>query len=766
MKARTAIVVSALLAVLAPTAAAADGPLRVAVMDFHPAAEGDELASLGKGLQSMLTTDLSAVPGMALIERSRLEDIRAELDLSRTGVIDPATAVRIGKLAAATHLVVGTFTVVGQTMRLDARMVEVATGEVALTAQVEGERDAFFELQKGLVRRLVAAFGVQLAPRERAQLGQLHTADFDAFRDFSRGIDLFDAQRYDEAVEALRAATRQDADFRLAALTLAEYERLIRALRDRADVADRTAVEADQLRRLAARSSEAAVLERLFGIAAREGDRHQRARLAALFALAVSYANLGAMDAPGAGGALPFLRSSEDRFAMERTGEAMARRYVAEARGLFPAVPAFPTLALLEPLPTAPDGVDAWLEAQIARLWAGGPEEPARLAAMREQLTPDNLQTALRLLLLDRREGARLHEELLERAEPVLDPAARLLHQRVLAVTWRSLLDLDRATAILERAATQTDAAADLRAIADSVEVNRDAAATLAAAGALRPYVEEWIASVGATHLQWRRNRAELFAGPTLDPRARRELTMSRRMIGYRFGLRGGHQYYPVHLGRSPLWLVQSTGDVLTGPRSAEGHAREVRIVDQGDQGKAPGPRDPRLRFSLFVLDGAPRDEVTATFTVSHRVAADWGEATGERVAEGRPAVSFAFGVEDVHAAEVVDPHTREAALARPLRLYAVTLDAGRARLSRLVETARAGVGHKTDFAREVVAEAPLPAPAGDDVTVTVAVGPTGITVTAGGHHASLPGVAERRGFYGFWVEGPGQVTIRDVEIQ
>src|SRR5262245_41804324 len=107
-------------------------PLRVAVMDFTPAATASEFDALGAGLQSMITTDLGEVPSIVLVERARLKDIQAELHLASSGAVDKATAARIGSLAGASHLLVGSFTVVGGRMRLDARIFVVGSGEIVL----------------------------------------------------------------------------------------------------------------------------------------------------------------------------------------------------------------------------------------------------------------------------------------------------------------------------------------------------------------------------------------------------------------------------------------------------------------------------------------------------------------------------------------------------------------------------------------------------------------------------------------------------------
>src|SRR5262249_61328273 len=105
-----------IFAALLLLATRARGELPVAVLEFGNASADRDLDSLGKGLQSMVTTDLAQVPSFKLVERARLRDLEGELKLGRSGLVDNATAARVGKLLGATHLVAGTFTVVGNQM--------------------------------------------------------------------------------------------------------------------------------------------------------------------------------------------------------------------------------------------------------------------------------------------------------------------------------------------------------------------------------------------------------------------------------------------------------------------------------------------------------------------------------------------------------------------------------------------------------------------------------------------------------------------------
>jgi TolB-like protein len=207
-------------------AATEKAPLRVAVMDFTPASTAPEFEPLGAGLQSMITTDLGELPMFVLVERARLKDIQAELHLSQTGAVDKATAAKIGNLAGASHLLVGSFTVVGGKMRIDARLFAVASGEIALSEKMEGAQTSFFELEQKLVRKIVDSVGVKLARKEKADLAKPQTIDFDAFEKFSQGIAFADDKKGPEAIAAMQAAVARDPTFALAATKLSQFQAL------------------------------------------------------------------------------------------------------------------------------------------------------------------------------------------------------------------------------------------------------------------------------------------------------------------------------------------------------------------------------------------------------------------------------------------------------------------------------------------------------------------------------------------------------------
>lgn len=151
---------TALLALVALVVArpACAGDSRVAVLYFEN--QGNpELEPLKVGLAQMLISDLTGTPGVAMVERTQLQAILNELELGHSGKVDPDTAAKVGKLLGAEYMVLGTYFEMMGTLRLDARLVRVETGEIVHAHGVDGKASEFMDLE----RQLAEDFGKVLA---------------------------------------------------------------------------------------------------------------------------------------------------------------------------------------------------------------------------------------------------------------------------------------------------------------------------------------------------------------------------------------------------------------------------------------------------------------------------------------------------------------------------------------------------------------------------------------------------------------------------
>lgn len=157
---RMAAIFLMLVAVLtaAPTSAFAQAKVRVAVMNFENNSTwawwGD---NLGAAAADELATQLVQSGKYTVLERRELENILREQNLGASGAVTPATAAKVGKLLGVQLMLTGSITAfsikrttiglrgIGGSYsnaesKVDARLVNVETGEVMVVATGQGNK--------------------------------------------------------------------------------------------------------------------------------------------------------------------------------------------------------------------------------------------------------------------------------------------------------------------------------------------------------------------------------------------------------------------------------------------------------------------------------------------------------------------------------------------------------------------------------------------------------------------------------------------------
>jgi len=208
------------LACASPVRAAAPepavAPKAVAITYFDNNSGDAELTPLARGLADMLITDLAHLSTLRIVERTRLNAVLAELSLSESPFVNRTTAQRLGRGLAAQYILTGGFLVSGDTLRVDARLIDVETGEVAAGKKVEGKKSEFFAIEKELVELLIDELKLSLSFSEKAQLRRVATESYDAWHHYSRGLYALDEGDPDKAMEEFRAALLADPRYQAA----------------------------------------------------------------------------------------------------------------------------------------------------------------------------------------------------------------------------------------------------------------------------------------------------------------------------------------------------------------------------------------------------------------------------------------------------------------------------------------------------------------------------------------------------------------------
>lgn len=90
-----------------------------------------ELDKYGEQITEALFTELAYSQKLSLVERSRLKDVIQEITRGQLGLIDPATAVQIGKAVGARHIFVGTLSEFkGGVVIVGTRLIEIESGKI------------------------------------------------------------------------------------------------------------------------------------------------------------------------------------------------------------------------------------------------------------------------------------------------------------------------------------------------------------------------------------------------------------------------------------------------------------------------------------------------------------------------------------------------------------------------------------------------------------------------------------------------------------
>jgi len=232
-----ALATLALVAAL-PASAQAGETLTMAVAYFDNHTGQDQLEGLSKGLADMLLTDLSVAKELTLVERERLNDILAEMKLGESEVIDAKTAQKMGKLLGADLILTGGISAVEPTLRIDARIITVETGEILATAKADGPSAEFFTVEADLVRRLLEAIGVALTPIQKLQVGKPPTRSLPALRKYGEALAAADDKDPKAEKKALQEALRADPTFAKAQQRLADLEKRLAELEKRTAVVE------------------------------------------------------------------------------------------------------------------------------------------------------------------------------------------------------------------------------------------------------------------------------------------------------------------------------------------------------------------------------------------------------------------------------------------------------------------------------------------------------------------------------------------------
>ena len=199
-------------------ASAQDARPGMAVLPFESGGsygkDREDFDALRRGLAAMLISELTQNPAVRLVERERIQQVLDEQNLSNAARVDAATAAKVGKLVGARYMIAGTFIDFYGDFRIDARIIDVETGEIIKVVRNDPnlrDRKQMFRMVQSLAERIMQGAKLPALPASAARVQGARSRDIptEALALYSRALlyqDRGDRQRAIEYYQKALAA--------------------------------------------------------------------------------------------------------------------------------------------------------------------------------------------------------------------------------------------------------------------------------------------------------------------------------------------------------------------------------------------------------------------------------------------------------------------------------------------------------------------------------------------------------------------------------
>ena len=157
----------------------------VAVGRFANTAKNPEFDWIGVAVAESMTADMAKIAYLKLVERDQIEQVKQQLadqvaNEDFAGGAD-AKGAELGKLVAAQWVLLGSYQVAGDGLRLNARLVDVKTSKVERSASQSGGLSDLTKLQKRLALELSGQL-VEISEDERRSMGREFATNMESYK--------------------------------------------------------------------------------------------------------------------------------------------------------------------------------------------------------------------------------------------------------------------------------------------------------------------------------------------------------------------------------------------------------------------------------------------------------------------------------------------------------------------------------------------------------------------------------------------------------
>lgn len=184
----------------------------LAVFDFIPdgaqISEGFEFFS--GWISQRLGEQLAGQQTVRVVERQKIAELLAELNLGSSRLTDQRTTLRLGRLLGADYLVFGSYLPIGEQILISAHLVNSASGVVIKAVDCDGNQEQLTVIVDQLAVKLMAGMGLRVQEEELRRTGSPVSREISRY--YLQGLRYERQGAIEAAIESYKEVLQRDRD--------------------------------------------------------------------------------------------------------------------------------------------------------------------------------------------------------------------------------------------------------------------------------------------------------------------------------------------------------------------------------------------------------------------------------------------------------------------------------------------------------------------------------------------------------------------------
>ena len=196
----------------------------LAILPFHNANSDPKLDWIGSAMAEMLSTDVGQSASVRAVSSERVGQVMKDLHITPQSELDASTIGRIANQSNVDTVVSGSYTQLGDRIRIDAKIEDLKRGQsTMMREEATGEKEIFAAVDR-LANQIRENLSVSksLLKELQAHAFKPSTTSIAALREYNQGLEEARAGKNTAAVQSFQASIKEDGQFALAHVKLAQ----------------------------------------------------------------------------------------------------------------------------------------------------------------------------------------------------------------------------------------------------------------------------------------------------------------------------------------------------------------------------------------------------------------------------------------------------------------------------------------------------------------------------------------------------------------